>query len=46
MDYPYLTKQMVAVRIGSLTNRYIPRDMYNSGRIDNKRTTVRFEKTG
>ncbi|NLM44713.1 MAG: hypothetical protein GX201_12005 [Clostridiales bacterium] len=38
------TKQMVAVRIGSLTNRYIPRDMYNSGRIDNKRTTVRFEE--
>lgn len=38
------TKQMVAVRIGSLTNRNIPRDMYNSGRIDNKRTTVRFEE--
>lgn len=38
------TKQMVAVRIGSLTNRNIPREMNNSGRIDNRRTTVRFEE--
>lgn len=37
------TKQMTAVRIGSLTNRNIPREMTNSGRIDNRRTTVRFE---
>ena len=38
------TKQMTAVRIGSLTNRNIPREMTNSGRIDNRRTTVRFEE--
>ncbi len=38
----YETKQMTAVRFGSLTNRRIDRTAENSGRIDNKRATVRF----
>ncbi|SHI52811.1 IPT/TIG domain-containing protein [Lutispora thermophila] len=38
------SKQMVAVRFGSLTNRNIDRQLENSGRIDNKRTTVRFSE--
>ncbi len=39
----YDVKQMAAVRFGSLTNRYIDRELDNSGRIDYKRATVRFE---
>ncbi|GAQ25736.1 IPT/TIG domain-containing protein [Tepidanaerobacter syntrophicus] len=33
-------KQMAAIRFGNITNRNIPREEENSGRIDNQRTTV------
>ncbi len=36
------TVQMAAVRFGSVTNRRIDRTEENSGRIDNKKATIRF----
>ena len=38
----YEAEQMPQVRFGSITNRYIDRTEENSGRIDNRKATVRF----